>query len=88
MSLRDPIHDEAFRRVVGTRRAGRVGEPPQAAAREAMTKNASYLTGAPKGVFRYRTHEEANAHREAWTRARVLGGKKSDCSEAGPTSTP
>lgn len=88
MSLRDPIHDESFRRVVGARRAGPVGEPPQAGAREAMTKNASYLTGAPKGVFRYRTHEEANAHREAWTRERVRGGQGADRSEAGPTSTP
>jgi hypothetical protein len=88
MSFRDPIHDESFRRVVGARRPGPVGEPPQAAAREAMTKNASYLTGAPKGVFRYRTHEEANAHREAWTRARVLVGQAANDSEAGSKSTP
>jgi hypothetical protein len=88
MSFRDPIHDESFRRVVGARRPGPIGDPPLAAAREAMTKNASYPTGAPKGVFRYRTHEEANAHREAWTRDRVRSGQQANGSEAGPTSTP
>jgi hypothetical protein len=88
MSFRDPIHDDSFRRVVGVRRPGPIGEPPQAAAREAMTKNASYLTGAPKGVFRYRTHEEANAHREAWTRERVLVGQAANGSETVPKSTP
>lgn len=87
MSFRDPIHDESFRRVVGARRAGPVGEPPRPAAREAMTKNASYVTGAPKGVFRYRTHEEANAHREAWTRERVRLGQEANCSKAAPAST-
>ncbi|MBL8744440.1 MAG: hypothetical protein JNK04_25205 [Myxococcales bacterium] len=52
-----------------------------------MTKNASYVTGAPKGVFRYRTHEEANAHREAWTRERVRLGREANCSGAAPAST-
>ncbi len=33
---------------------------------------ASYRTRAPKGVFRYRTHEEANRDRERWTLEAML----------------
>jgi hypothetical protein len=31
-----------------------------------MSRCARYLTRAPKGVFVYRSHEEANADRERW----------------------
>jgi hypothetical protein len=31
-----------------------------------MAANASYVTRAPKGVFIYRSHEQANADREQW----------------------
>ena len=31
-----------------------------------MTRNARYLTRAPKGVFRYRNHEEMEADRLRW----------------------
>ena len=31
-----------------------------------MTRMAGYLTRAPKGVFHYRSHEEANRDREQW----------------------
>ncbi len=78
MRFRDSIHDETFRRVVGARRPGALGEPPGPEARAAITASANYRTGAPKGVFRYRSHEEANAQRDAWTRERVrraLGAK-------------
>jgi len=40
---------------------------PDGAARASLAEVARYRTRAPKGVFRYRTHEEANAAREAWT---------------------
>ena len=32
-----------------------------------MTAMAQYRTRAPKGVFRYASHEEANADRLKWT---------------------
>jgi hypothetical protein len=35
-------------------------------AREAMTQMAQYRTRAPKGVFHYRSHEEAHRDRERW----------------------
>jgi hypothetical protein len=36
------------------------------AAREAMSQMARYRTRVPKGVFHYRSHEEANRDRERW----------------------
>lgn len=37
-----------------------------------MTQMAQYLTCAPKGVFRYASHEEANRDRERWQLAAML----------------
>jgi hypothetical protein len=64
---RDPLTGEVFLRVVGKRRAAPIGELPPRATREALTRMAAYRTRAPKGVFIYRSHEEANADRERWT---------------------
>jgi hypothetical protein len=41
-----------------------------------MTQMAQYLTRAPKGVFRYTSHEEANRDRERWQLAAVLATQK------------
>ncbi|MEZ4222393.1 MAG: hypothetical protein R3B13_15755 [Polyangiaceae bacterium] len=62
----DPLTGEAFRRVVGARPRPPAGEFPNAEARAAHGAMADYRTGAPKGVFRYQSHEEANADRERW----------------------
>jgi hypothetical protein len=60
-------------RVVGRRPPPRPGELPNKAAREAMEQMAQYHTRAPKGVFHYRSHEEANRDRDRWlTEAMVL----------------
>ncbi len=53
-------------RVVGRRVPPPAGEAPSQVAREAMTRMAQYRTRAPKGVFHYRSHEEANRDRERW----------------------
>ena len=37
-----------------------------------MTRMAQYLTCAPKGVFHYGSHAEANRDRERWQLAAVL----------------
>ena len=62
----DHLDEERFVRVVGRRRPAPVGQPPPPASRAAMTANARYRTRAPKGIFIYRSHEEANADRERW----------------------
>lgn len=74
MATRDPFQDESFRRVIGRKRREPSG-PPDAAVRRALTSLAVSSTGAPKGVFRYKSHEEANADREAWTVARLTGSQ-------------
>ena len=58
---------ETFARVVGRRRPAPLGEVPSAEARDALARMAGYRTGAPKGVFRYASHEAANADRDRWT---------------------
>jgi hypothetical protein len=57
---------ERFLRVVGRRRPPEPGAPPSVEARRAMTAMARYLTRAPKGIFIYRNHEEANRDRDRW----------------------
>jgi hypothetical protein len=67
---------EKFLRVVGRRVAPPAGTLPNAEARAAMTRMAQYLTRAPKGVFRYASHEEANRDRERWQLAAVLAKQR------------
>ena len=63
---------EKFLRVAGRRAPPPVGVLPSPEARAAMTRMANYLTCAPKGVFRYKSHEEANRDREKWQVAAVV----------------
>jgi hypothetical protein len=72
--VRDDANDETFARVVGTR-VRPPGLPPRAT-RDAMTAMAQYRTRAPKGVFRYASHEEANADRLAWTVAAMADAER------------
>ena len=64
---RDPFSGEQFARVVGRRTRAPIGEPPGPETRAALAQMARYVTRAPKGVFIYRSHEEANADRDRWT---------------------
>ena len=60
-------HDQQpIQRTVGRRQA-RDGQPLSDADRAAMTRNAQYRTRAPKGVFRYNSHDEMTADRLRWT---------------------
>lgn len=63
---------EKFLRVVGRRTAPPAGTLPTIQARAAMTQMAQYLTRAPKGVFLYKSHEEANRDRERWQLAAII----------------
>ena len=53
-------------RVIGRRPPPPAGEVPSERAREAMAQMAQYRTRAPKGVFHYKSHEEANRDRDRW----------------------
>lgn len=65
--VRDDRTGEVFLRIVGKRVSPPVGEPPPAAAREALKAMAQYRTRAPKGIFVYRSHAEMEADRLRWT---------------------
>jgi hypothetical protein len=67
---------EKFSRVVGRRVQAPIGVLPSAEARAAMTRMAQYLTRAPKGVFRYKSHEEANRDRDRWQIAAMVDKQK------------
>jgi hypothetical protein len=59
-------------RTVGRRTQAPVGVPPSAEARAALDSWANRLTRAPKGVFRYASHEDMERDRYLWqTRAIV-----------------
>jgi len=62
----DPYAGERFIRVVGRRRRPEIGEVPTKEVREAMSALPRAGVRAPKGVFRYWSHEEANRDWETW----------------------
>lgn len=64
---RDPLTGETFIRVIGRRPRPPIGQPPSSETWAALAQMARYRTRAPKGVFIYRSHEEANADRDRWT---------------------
>jgi hypothetical protein len=63
---------EKFLRVARRRVPPPSGVLPSLEARAAMTRMANYLTCAPKGIFRYKSHEEANRDREKWQVAAII----------------
>lgn len=62
------------RRVLGKRQPRPAGKltPPSPEQREWMQTMASKRTHVPKGVFRYRSMEEANADWERWHAAALV----------------
>lgn len=56
------------KRVIGHRRPRDLGEfgPPTDQEQAWLSSFAHRRTRVPKGVFRYRTHEEANADWDRW----------------------
>jgi hypothetical protein len=64
--MKDFPDQQPVGRVVGSRQS-RVGMPPDAVTRAAMTQMAKYRTRAPKGVFFYNSHAEMEADRLRWT---------------------
>ena len=62
----DPFAGERFIRVVGKRRRPTIGEPPTLEARRIMDALPRSGVNAPKGVFFYRSHEEANRDWDKW----------------------
>lgn len=59
--------EQPIARTVGRRQPAPLGAPPSREARIALDTFARRLTRAPKGVFRYASHEEMARDRERWT---------------------
>ncbi|MCB1623739.1 MAG: hypothetical protein KDI32_04070 [Pseudomonadales bacterium] len=74
-------------RTVGRRRS-RDGQPLTADDRAQMTAMARYVTRAPKGVFRYASHEEMAADRLRWTVAAMLEKARSQSGLSGQSLKP
>jgi hypothetical protein len=54
-------------RTVGRRMPSPPGVPPSGAARDASRLMAQFPLRVPKGVLRYRSHDEMTRDRERWT---------------------
>ncbi len=67
---------QPIRVTVGRRRA-RTGQPPDETSRTALSSMANYRTRAPKGVYRYDSHEAMAADRLRWTVEAVVAKTKS-----------
>ena len=64
-------------RIVGRRTQAPVGTPPSAATRAALDSLANRLTRAPKGVFRYATHDDMQRDRERWQVQAIVDTQRS-----------
>jgi hypothetical protein len=62
----DVFAGERFIRVVGRRKQPAIGEVPNREVRRAMDALHGRGVRAPKGVFRYSNHEEANRDWDEW----------------------
>jgi len=62
----DVFAGERFIRVVGRRKPPAIGEVPSSEVRDAMDALHGRGVCAPKGVFRYRSHEAANRDWDEW----------------------
>jgi len=64
-------------RIVGRRTHAPVGTVPSAAIRAAFDSLAKRLTRAPKGVFRYATHDDMQRDRERWEVQAIVDTQRS-----------
>lgn len=73
-----PPDQQPLQRVVGRRQARPMGQPrsPDAALQALLVELSQTRTRTPKGIFRYRAHEEANRDQEYW-RALAVAARQS-----------
>ena len=68
---------QSIARTVGRRTQAPVGAPPSKEVRVALDSFANRLTRAPKGVFRYASHEEMQRERERWQIQAIVDAQRS-----------
>ena len=74
------LDQQPLQRVVGRRQVRPMGQPqsPDAALQALLIELSRTRTRTPKGVFRYRTHEEANRDQERWRALAVAARQSAD----------
>jgi hypothetical protein len=68
--------EQPIARTVGRRAQASAGAPPSREAREAMDALARRHTRAPKGVFRYASHDEMARDRERWETEAIVHAQR------------
>jgi hypothetical protein len=68
----DYFEQQPIGRTVGRRTPPRAGALPTAETRAAMDSWANRLTRAPKGIFRYSSHDEMERDRDRWQVAAMV----------------
>lgn len=68
----DYFEQQPIARTVGRRTPPRAGALPSAEARAAMDSWANRLTRAPKGVYRYASHDDMERERDRWQTAAMV----------------
>lgn len=63
---RVPPEQQPVSRTLGRRTQAPAGVAPSREARDALDSWANRLTRAPKGIFRYASHDEMDRDRERW----------------------
>ena len=71
-----PSDQQPIARTVGRRKPAPAGAPPSREARAAMDSLARRLTRAPKGVFRYASHDEMARERERWETEAIVAQQR------------
>lgn len=77
MTAKQPYTD-LNQRIIGKRKQREIGPlaPPTPEERAWLASFAERRTPVPKGVYRYRTHEEANADCDRWNAELVAVGEE------------
>jgi hypothetical protein len=68
----DYFEQQPIGRTVGRRTPSRAGVLPSAETRAAMDAWADRLTRAPKGIYRYSSHDEMERDRDRWLAAAMV----------------
>ncbi len=71
---------QPLQRVVGRRQTRPMGQPrsPDTALQALLVELSRTRTRTPKGIFRYRTHAEANRDQERWRALAVVARQSAD----------
>ena len=71
-----PPDQQPIARTIGQRTQAPIGAPPSREARAAMDSLANRVTRSPKGLFRYKSHDEMARDRERWETEAIVAQQR------------